>query len=368
VLAKDTTYSVRLVDPSTPASNPSTSPARYPADGSATSIGAQSDGPSVTITLVPVRYNADGSGRLPDTGAAQQKIYSDFIAQTYPVAKLDLQVHAPVDYSAAIGATSSSQWSNVLDFVLQLRDSDNAADNNYYYGLFEPAAPDASGGFGNYCRSGCILGIAPLTSNANDTSQRGGVGAGYPGLESATTMAQEIGHSCGLNHAPYPAAGSSNAPQSPDPNYPYASAFIGQWGYGFLDKKLYDPAQYRDFMSYADTKIWVSDYVQGLFFKRFKAVNHATFAQLPAKQYERIYLWEDGSSHFGAPSTFRNPPQGEAHTVDFRDASGQVIASSQGQYFQLDTKDGGYLLVPDAPAKYVSVRVHGFGTSRELTK
>ena len=368
-LAADTTFSVRLLDPSAPSSAPSGSnPARYPNDGTAVSIGASSDGPSVTVTLVPVKYNADGSGRLPDTSAAQQKIYSDFLTQTYPVAKLDLQVHAPVDYSAAIGATSTSEWSDVLDFVLTLRDSDNPAANNYYYGIFEPSAPDAKGGPGNYCRSGCILGIAPLTQNANDTTQRGGVGAGYSGLDFATTMAQEIGHSCGLNHAPYPAQGSANAPASPDPNYPYASAYIGQWGYGFLDKKLYDPAVYRDFMSYAEQSIWVSDYVQGLFFKRFKTVNHASVRAFQPIRYERIYVWNDGGTMWGNPSTYQGRPQGEVHTVEFRDASGAVIATSDGQYFGLDTSDGGYLLVPDAPPSYSSVRIQGFGGTRELAR
>jgi hypothetical protein len=357
-LTPTTRFSIQLTDSSAATRPPqATEPARYPTDGSESALGAQSDGDGVTITIVPVQYGADGSNRLPDTSAAQLEIYRNYISQTYPVSKLNLVVHAPLPYSSAIGATSGNAWSRVLQTVLNLRQQDNAAANNYYYGIFEPAAPDANGGPNNYCQGGCILGIAPLTQDPNDTTQRGGVGAGYSGLMFATTMAQELGHACGINHAPYPAAGQPNAPASPDPNYPYAGALIGQWGYGIVDKQLYDATTYRDFMSYAQQKIWVSDYVQGLFFTRFKVVNSAQ-ASAPAR-YRYINVDEHGSIELAGAATYGDRPHGEVHRVSFRDARGVTLATVDGQYFALEEIHSGYLVVPEPLDGYASVRVEG---------
>jgi hypothetical protein len=357
-VAKDTTYLVRLIDP---AAAPSSSggPAQYPTSGAPESMGATSDGADVTITIVPVLYDADGTGRRPDTTAAQMKIYTDFLYQTYPVSKLNVVVHADHHYSATITAGGSNSWSNVLDDILQLRQSDNVAANNYYYGIFQPVAPAANGDWqSTYCRSSCILGIAPLTTDPNDTSSRGGVGAGYSGLEMATTMAQEIGHACGIDHAPYPAAGQANAPQSPDPNYPYSGALIGKWGYGFTDHKLYNPSSSRDFMSYASSNIWVSDYVQGLFFTRFKTVNNA-FAPQRDRLYRRIAVNGDGSLVVGKASVYHEPPMGIAHSVTFLDARGAPLKTANGAYFGLSNGAGGYVLVEESDVVYQAVRVGG---------
>jgi hypothetical protein len=69
-------------------------------------------------------------------------------------------------------------------------------------------------------------------------------------------MAQELGHTCGLAHAP------CGVPD-PDPNYPpydpARPASIGEYGVDIVSGAVKDPATYRDFMSYCGPR-WVSPY------------------------------------------------------------------------------------------------------------
>src|SRR6185436_20010797 len=60
--------------------------ASYPATGF-TSMDVRSTGAQLRITLVPVAYNSDGSGRLPDTSATQLQAYKDEFYKIYPIPK-----------------------------------------------------------------------------------------------------------------------------------------------------------------------------------------------------------------------------------------------------------------------------------------
>jgi hypothetical protein len=66
------------------------------------------------------QYNADGSGRLPDTTTAQLEHYRDAFYELYPAASVDVTVHAPIPWSGVIDA-SGGGWPDVLDALVQQR-------------------------------------------------------------------------------------------------------------------------------------------------------------------------------------------------------------------------------------------------------
>ncbi|MEZ4238277.1 MAG: PQQ-dependent sugar dehydrogenase [Myxococcota bacterium] len=189
------------------------------------------------IVLVPVRYNADGSGRLPDTSPAQLQRIEDFVMGVYPATSVEVSVHAPFDWNQPIGATSSSQWSAILSEMNDLRDRANEPPNTYYYGLFEPTSSIYT-----YCGSGCIAGLSLLAYNASDPYFRASVGIGWTGDVTAETLGHEVGHAHGRDHAPGGVTG--------DRNYPYPNARLGAWGFSVVDQEQYDPDRNYDMMSY----------------------------------------------------------------------------------------------------------------------
>jgi hypothetical protein len=114
---------------------------------------------------------------------------------------------------------------------------------------------------GNIPRDGDIFGIASSGSVAVATQ-------GIP-----QSLAHEIGHVCGLKHAPASASGS--LPENLDPNYPvyetlnegqpngnYPQASIGEYGLDIRDGTIYSPENTVDFMSY-DAPVWISEYHYG---------------------------------------------------------------------------------------------------------
>ncbi len=68
----------------------------------------------------------------------------------------------------------------------------------------------------------------------------------------ASIIAHELGHNLSLRHVPCPTNISN-----PDPNYPYADASIGSWGY--LNGSMKDPGRNKDLMAYC-APMWISDY------------------------------------------------------------------------------------------------------------
>jgi hypothetical protein len=109
------------------------------------------------------------------------------------------------------------------------------------------------------------VGLLPSGTPTNDV-----IGCGAPGVAIAfsgggRTLAQEMAHSLGRDHAPC----QTNAPNI-DPNYPSYSGFpagsIGETGFDWLPSEVKDPATTSDFMTYCDPA-WISPYTSiGLIF------------------------------------------------------------------------------------------------------
>ncbi|GIW34872.1 peptidase M66 [Meiothermus sp.] len=191
------------------------------ADNRLTLTPAVGVGTVLPLTLVPVLQ--------PGQTAPPTLPGVDLLRDMLPLQGVQTSTRAPFSYGATVGS-ASSDWSNLLSALRNLRTSDGSS--RYYYGVV---------------RVGYTSGIA---------------GIGYVGLpvsagwdfasSAARIMAHEIGHNLGRGHAPCNVAGESG--------YPYPGGFIGTWGYSMASSVVFNPGQYKDVMSYC-TPQWISDYM-----------------------------------------------------------------------------------------------------------
>lgn len=326
VVTADATFKVRVVEQvktAPPSDQPS--PTRYPQDGTSTvGMGVKSSGAQVKITLVPIKYNADGSGRLPDTGASQMSTFKTTMVEMYPVPDVVFTMHAAVNWGSAVAANGSG-WGQLLQMITNLRQQEGAAPDVYYYGAFSPAAS-----FAQFCGGGCVAGLSSVSQNLGDSWARASIGLGYSGLESAYTMAHEVGHAHGRNHAPCGGA------QGVDPSYPYSGAGIGVWGYSMPDQALIPPTMGKDIMGYCQPQ-WISDYTYGAIFTRIKALNGAAWVPGAARNYRWALVDEKGGVTLGERFTSTWPPGGQDAT----------FGGMKGWYYPFDHIPGGQFVVPD---------------------
>jgi hypothetical protein len=337
----DATYNVKIVDPNKsapPTSDPA--PQRFPKDGTDISLRAQSTGASLKLVLVPMKYTADGSGRLPDTSQAQLDKYKAVFYSMYPVPAIDITVHAAINAPVALAANGSG-WNTTLQTLSNLRNQEGGADK-YYYGIFEPTAS-----FSTFCGGGCIAGLSLLAQQPTDSWAHAGIGLGYggsqDGYDSGFTAAHEVGHQHGRNHAPTQCGQISGV----DPYYPYAGGATNTYGWSLMDTG-YFPAgtliglkqqsyTVTDIMGYCPLK-WISDYQYKALYDRVKSVNGATIIPGPTKSYHWAMVDEHGTIVSNGPSfTGNTPPGGEQKT----------IGRTTGWFYPYDHIGGGQLLVAD---------------------
>lgn len=349
-LVTGATYSVAITDPSLPGTRGGeTSAARYPADGGLEALEVKSTGKQLRVQLVPLRYDADGSGRLPDTSPAQIERYRQGFMKNYPVAAVEITVHAPVAWSSSISANGSG-FSSALQSLVSLRQRDGAAPDLYYMGIFAPAAS-----FAQYCSGGCVTGLSGLISDPRDSAGRASVGVGFTGDQSVSTAVHEVGHAHGRSHSP--CGGASDA----DPRFPYANGSIGSWGYDIVAKKLLAPAQYKDFMGYCQPE-WVSDYTYNALFKRVQSVNGVPTVSLKVGEpqtYRIVSIEPDGRLAWGDTVSMREPPRNEPRTVKYVGADGATLETVTGFYYPYDDLEGGYMLVPEATKTFDRMQIVG---------
>lgn len=347
-IASDTTYTVALkVAPGSGGSG-STEGAQYPSDPAGDAMEAQSTGETVKLMLVPVKYNADGSGRLPDMSDAQVELYKTMMYAMYPVKKkFEVTIHDPYPWSSVI-SRSGSGWDGILRAIQNLRTKEGAANDVYYYGLFMPAAS-----FGGFCGGGCVSGLSSLAMNPGDAWARASVGLGYNGDQSGSTMQHEVAHAHGRAHAPC-GPGISGI----DPGYPYSGAKIGSVGYDITAKKLY-ASSVADIMSYCPPT-WISDYNYNALMKRIQLINGAmmTFPSLEPRNYRIVLVDGAGKLTWAESVTLKTPPLADERKVTFVRADGSK-ATVTGMYYPYDHIEGGQLLVPE-PTGFARMRVDGF--------
>jgi hypothetical protein len=261
LLTKDVTFSVALTMTGGAVAS-GASNARFPADGTQKGLAAEVGG-ALKIVLVPIKYDYDGSGRTPDVTTKQVELYKQTFMALYPASEVQITVHAPHSWTSQI-AGNGTGFSSVLRGITELRQKERPAADVYYYGLLAPTSS-----FSSFCSGGCVTGLSTVVSNPSTSYLRASVGVGFTGQSSANTMAHEVGHAHGREHAP---CGGANGV---DPDFPYTGAQIGVWGYNILTKTFISPTKGRDMMGYCPNE-WVSDYTYSGLFDRISAISLPT--------------------------------------------------------------------------------------------
>jgi hypothetical protein len=191
------------------------------------------------IRLIRIRYaNAQRQLDVPAPSVDDFWTTAEYTLRSYPIPGIEIVAESEElydgDFSSffdtsaeAIGTTGS-----IFTIIDRIKTAEQHPTVVKYYALFD-GRPNQSGAGG----------------------WAAGDRATGPAL-AGSTMAQEIGHTCGRGHAP---CGVGN----PDPGYPsydrYPSGSIGEYGFDVVDGTVFDPATTFDFMSYCGPT-WVSPY------------------------------------------------------------------------------------------------------------
>ncbi|MFO0674629.1 MAG: hypothetical protein U0235_34290 [Polyangiaceae bacterium] len=361
-------YSVAVTDENAdPVADGTDSSARFPTDGTSADLGVKSAGPSLKIVIVPVKYTADGSGRLPDTSAAQLQIDRDVAFARYPVPNVEVTVRQPFTWGSTVKG-SGQGWSELLQALADLRERDGVDDDVYYWGAFNAAPSEAQ-----FCGGGCVAGLSTVVSDPRDAYFRASIGVGFHGESAAETMAHEVGHAHGRNHAPCSDFGSIDGVDPAFPSSGHPDATLGTWAYDLVNQSFIAPTDAHDMMSYC-SPTFVSDYTYKGLFDRLSTVNKGK--ALPAapaagssssnrEAFQFVTIGADGPESFGKIVTPRRAPIGEPREVQLLDAKGAVKATVRGSYFAFDHLPGGFVMIPQT-TPYAAIRVSGY--SRVLTK
>lgn len=342
VIAPDTTYSVDLKTEPGQTAGGDTAAAQYPGDGSKESLDAQGTGEKLQIKIVPVKYNADGSGRLPDTSEGQLELYRKSFQRMYPSRQVEITVRDPYNWSSAIQRNGTG-FDQLLNGILRLRQTDGAPKGTYYFGAFAAAST-----FMGWCQGGCVAGLSPLAQNPADTWTAASVGVGWPGEFSTGSAVHEVGHGHGRNHSPCSPGGL--AIQGVDKAYPYAGAQLGVWAYDVESKIMVSPTKNKDFMGYCDPT-FVSDYTFGALATRMGYVYGAKFMiPGPAQTYRMINV--DGAGHMESTGelTMNDFVEGEPRPILFGLDGGKKVPA-KAAFYPYDHLPGGILMVPVGAAR-----------------
>ncbi len=296
-------------DPATPKST-----SRYPMDGTLDDLAVVGGADVMHLQLVPIVRN--GADPVPDTSPAKLKSVTDRFMQLYPIASLDLTVHAPYTMIGSGGNDVALMEMN------NLHGKDGVPSSLYYYGVLN----NAGGG---------LSGLGPPAS----------VGDNDPEI-----MAHEVGHAHGLQHAPF-----CGAPGTPPGYWPsdagHEQGHLGRWVYDFIGKTMIDPSSRTDILSYCPTK-WISDfhymriYMQVRGDNRFYGYHDGLEGREEVPPYRGLYVMSDGSTKWSnAPTTQSWITRGEPQIIQATTMSGTKTA--QGYYFPYDHLPGGILMVPE---------------------
>ena len=172
---------------------------------------------------------------------------------------------------------------------------------------------------------------------------------------SSATIAHEIGHNHGRDHAPCGVQG--------DRAYPYEGGSIGVWGFDRRNDELKDPAQVADIMGYC-TPQWVSDYTYRAFLERIALVNGVMAAEQQSTvvpQPWRVALASPNGLRWGHPIGIPQPPAGRAEEATVLDSLGSPIAAVG--IFVVRTSLPGHetILVPEPEPGWAAVELAGRG-------
>jgi hypothetical protein len=341
-MAAALTYSIEVVECTSQSGTAGA--ARFPASGDI-NLGVKTTG-GLKIKILPIQVDT----LLPDTSATALAGYASYMSAMYPIDAISITV------GDTLTTTSPLDWSGTLDQIRAKRSSDKPTADVYYFGLVKPASTLKA-----YCGSSCTTGIGFVVTSATGTtagSGRAAMGIAFGDQYSWETMAHEIGHNHGRNHAPCSTGGGM--PAGVDPNYPYANAALGCWGYDARTQKLFDPTKSTDIMSYC-TNQWSSDYTYVGITTRVAAVNGIAMVYTPASALSRwrILLLDSRGPRWGIPITDEAPAEGDPESATIYDSTGAALTSVAVYRTAIADISASMLMVPEPQPGWYSVAVAG---------
>jgi hypothetical protein len=345
----DSQYHVELVECSMSASGDAAKP-RFPATGDV-ALGARKTGP-VKIKVIPLSVD----GRTPAVDTMALAPFRDIMMAMYPTTDVQISGGDAID----IGTLD---WNTTLNQVQSKRSSDKPAADVYYYGLVTPTDT-----FADYCKNGCTAGVGFVVQQANDGQHKVAMGLGYAAEQSYITMAHEVGHNHGRNHAPCVPRGGSIS--GVDQSFPYDGAKVTLWGYDARSKMLLDPAgstmgnkvieDLTDIMGYCN-RVWMSDYTYDAILSRVVAVNGTmkVTTNPDVLSLWRTLLLDDKGPRWGIPVDELAPPAGTPEVAEILDASGTVLENVVVYRTEISDIGAYSVLVPEPKPDWYAVRVTG---------
>ena len=344
-LPASTSFRVRFVSTTPGDSGGEGAPAEYPpAALQPAPVNLQKSG-TLRIKLIPIRYDADGSGRIADSGPTHVEELKKRFLDLYPITAVDITVGDPLPWAKKI-ASNGDGHADLLDSIVALRAQEHPSDEVYYLGLFATTPT-----YSEYCGHKCTTGLSLRVAQASQAERRASVAVGYSETRSMETSLHEIGHAHGRQHAP---CGVSNA----DAAFPHEKAALGAEGYSALTKTFYDPAKNYDFMSYCDPA-WVSDYTFGALLTRVQEVSTVALPQqrLAVRRPMRmLQVRPNGASKWGPQFSLDRAPTGEPIAIDTTAVDG-AKTRIVGYKYNYEDREGGHVLVSpdDARGKKVEL-------------
>lgn len=336
-----TRYTVEIVEcDGTPAGSAGTP--RFPTSDSQELLTRQTG--LLKVRFIPLNAN----GRTAASDTARLENYSTFLQRMYPSTNVEYTLGGALNVNQTVSANGSG-WSEALDQLAGLHEDDNAANDVYYYGLFQP-----TDNIGQYCGGGCVAGIGFVTGTQSYARhQRVSLGLSYANDSSSETLAHELGHNHGRTHSPCGGAGS------PDNNYPHAGARIGWWGYE-APETLHNPANDTDIMGYCNNQ-WVSDYVYRFFTDRIALLNGAPREIPPpgGTQHFLFLLTDITGPRWGIERKAPRYPSGDPEQAQILDANGNLVTTVTVYRTPTDHLSGALILVPYPEEGWHAVQITG---------
>ncbi|MEO6600824.1 MAG: reprolysin-like metallopeptidase [Polyangiaceae bacterium] len=334
----DTHYSAELVECATGTGTAGS--ARYPKTGDAVLDARHTGG--LKVTLIPLQAN----NNVPDTSETALTTYRQQMLAMYPIDAITFTVAPPLTVAYPV------DWEATLDKMRAKRKTDNPAADVYYYGLLKPVAS-----FNTFCGNGCTTGIG-YVGDANSGSYRAAMGVGYADRVSAQTMAHEIGHNHGRNHAPCVPNGGSIS--GVDPKYPFPDGKTGIIGYDARTKVLLS-ATGTDLMGYC-SNVWLSEYTYGGITDRVALVNgnkNEVFSAATLQPWRVLIVSASKGARWGEPITTPSSPEGTAVTARVVNDAGALIEETT--VYRTDMSDSGAasFMVPEPKQGWSGVQVPG---------
>lgn len=328
-LNRDSTYRVRVLEADT------TPLVRFPATDYA-KLEARVL-PPFQLVLVPFVSN----GFAPKTGEAELTALRQRLRALFPSADVNVSVTEPETLPYVVNGKGDG-WDNALDHLYELRAQAQPAHDVFYFGAMAPKAS-----YSSYCTGGCILGFSTVAEET-DIESRGSIGITVfqdgSGVKDAwDTLAHELGHAMGRDHAPCGIAD----PDDTDPDYPYPNASMGGvYGYDFDLMRLVKPKPARDLMSYC-TPVWISDYTYRALFDRLDYIASESFRALayaPSPLFRLARIRRDGQTAWLGER--RRSGTARLATLDLLDGAGQRVGRIDAQVVAVDHARGGYVWLP----------------------